>query len=100
MNTPLVGRKSYIPLKYQVMGAILLFVIPVLILLTVSNFLATRTSLRASDALLQAQTEASISNALKLVNTAYKMFEQPLEPQLEKAFAPFFGSLRGVGRAA
>lgn len=97
MSTQPVERRSHIPLKFQVMGAILLFVIPVLILLSVSNYLATRASLRASDALLQAQTEASIITALKLVDTAYKMFEQPLEPQLEKAFAPFLAAYEASG---
>jgi serine phosphatase RsbU (regulator of sigma subunit) len=97
MSTQPVEPRGYIPLKYQVMGAILLFVIPMLILLSVSNHLATRASLRASDALLQAQTEASITNALKQVDTAYKMFEQPLEPQLAKAFEPFLAAYEASG---
>ena len=97
MSTQQVGRRGHIPLKYQVMGAILLFVIPVLILLSISNYLATQASLRADDALLQAQTEASISNTLKLVDTSYKMFEQPLEPQIEKAYAPFLAAYAASG---
>jgi serine phosphatase RsbU (regulator of sigma subunit) len=97
MNTTQTMRQGYIPLKYQIMGAILLFVIPVLILLSVSNYLSTRASLRASDALLQTQTEASITNALKLVDTAYKMFEQPLDPILREAFVPFFAAYEASG---
>lgn len=97
MNTQQLGRRGYIPLKYQVMGAILLLVIPVLILLSVSNHLATQASLRASDALLQAQTEAGIGNALKQVDTAYKMFEQPLEPQIAKAFPLFLAAYAASG---
>lgn len=97
MSTQHVKRRSYIPLKYQVMGAILLFVTPVLILLSISNYLATQTSLRASDALLQAQTEASISNSLKLVDTSYNMFEQPLEPKMEQAYAPFLAAYAASG---
>ncbi len=97
MHTQQVGRRSYIPLKYQMMGAILLLVIPVLILLSISNHLATQTSLRASDALLQAQTEAGIQNALKQVDTAYKMFEQPLEPQIAQAFPLFLAAYAASG---
>ncbi|MBX3009969.1 MAG: SpoIIE family protein phosphatase [Caldilineaceae bacterium] len=97
MNTQQMGRRGYIPLKYQVMGAILLLVIPVLILLSVSNYLATQASLRASDALLQAQTEAGIRNALKQVDIAYKIFEQPLEPQIAKAFPLFLAAYAASG---
>jgi two-component system, sensor histidine kinase ChiS len=82
-------KTRHTQLKYQIMGYILMLVLPVLSLLALTNYLDTRDALIESYELLQEQTEDNIANALKLVDSAYKMFEHPLDLRLKQAFTPF-----------
>lgn len=88
----------YIPLKITIVVAILALVLPLLILLSVTNYLSTRQSLLSSYDLLQAQTEDNIVNGLHFADNGYKMFERSLETSLERAFLPFNAAYESSGR--
>jgi len=90
-------QHRYTPLKYQIMGYILMLVLPIVGLLGLTNYLDTRDALLESYNALQAQTENNIANALKLVDSGYKMFEYPLNERLEKAFIPFLDAYEEKG---
>ncbi|GEM_PF-5340815 len=79
---------DFIPLRYRIMGLLLLLLVPILLWLSLSNYVDMKRALLANHAFSQAQTENNIANALKLVDSGYKVFEKPLNEQLERAFKP------------
>jgi two-component system sensor histidine kinase ChiS len=88
---------KYTPLRYHIMAYVLMLVVPLLVLLSVVNYMDTRKALIASNQILQAQTENNIANALRFVDTAYKTFERPLDERLQQAFQPFLAAYANAG---
>ena len=78
----------YTPLSVHITLAIVLLVFPLLATLSIINYLVTRSSLIASHAMLQTQTENNVATALRFADSGYKMLERSLEYDLEKAFGP------------
>jgi two-component system sensor histidine kinase ChiS len=67
---------SYIPLKYILMGAFLLLIIPILIAISVIDYLNAKNDLENAYTLLQRQTENNILNTIKLAEAATKFWKK------------------------
>ncbi len=90
------GRKT-IPLRFYLAVYILILIIPILILLSVIDYLNSLQDLSSSEALLRVQAENEIVNTIRIVDSAYKMFEKTLEDDMRQAFKPFLEAYKKAG---
>lgn len=88
---------KYVPLKYTLMGSFLLLIIPILIAMSVSDYLNAKADLESAYELLQKQTENNIINAIKLVDAGNKVLIRFLDKEMEEAFIPFLAAYKAVG---
>jgi len=79
----------YIPLKYTLMGSFLLLIIPILIAMSVSDYINAKHDLESAYYALQQQTENNILNAIKLVDAGHKVLERFLGEEMKAAFVTF-----------
>ncbi len=93
-----VSPLKYVPLKYTLMGTFLLLIIPILIAMSVSDYLNSKKDLESAYELLQKQTENNIVNAIKLVDAGYKVLERFLGKEMEKSFQIFIDAYEKNGR--
>ncbi|MCK5524133.1 MAG: response regulator [Thiomargarita sp.] len=89
---------SYIPLKYTLMGSFLFLIIPILIALSVFDYLNAKSDLEQAHKMLQQQTENNVINAIKLVNAGYNVLEKFLDDEMKKAFVAFIAAYHLAGR--
>ncbi|OQW93956.1 MAG: hypothetical protein BWK79_08395 [Beggiatoa sp. IS2] len=89
---------SHIPLKYTLMGAFLLLIIPILIAISVIDYLNAKNDLENAYILLQRQTESNILNAIRLAEAGHKVLEKALSKQMEQAFSLFINAYEEAGR--
>ncbi len=87
---------KYVPLKYTLMGSFLLLIIPILIAMSVSDYLNAKADLESAYELLQKQTENNIINAIKLVDAGHKVLIRFLDKEMEEAFVPFLDAYKKV----
>ncbi|WP_161575442.1 ATP-binding protein [Beggiatoa leptomitoformis] len=80
------------PLKYTLMGSFLLLIIPILIALSVFDYLNAKHDLEKAYSLLQQQTENNIINAINLVDAGHKVLENFLEKEIEHQFPQFLAA--------
>ena len=92
MQTP------YVPLKYTLMGSFLLLIIPILIAMSVSDYLNAKSDLERAYRMLQQQTESNVLNAIKLVDAGYKVLERFLDEDMKDAFITFRDAYEIAGR--
>ncbi|OQW94139.1 MAG: hypothetical protein BWK79_07435 [Beggiatoa sp. IS2] len=83
------AQSRYMPLKYTLMGSFLLLIIPILIAMSVSDYLNAKADLESAYTQLQKQTEDNIVNAVRLVEAGYKVVERALSKEMRQSF-PFF----------
>jgi len=95
---PKKDYSSYIPLKYTLMGAFLLLIIPILIAISTIDYLNAKNDLENAHILLQRQTENNILNAIKLVEAGHKVLEKALSKQMEEGFSLFIKAYEKAGR--
>ncbi len=79
----------YVPLKYTLMGSFLLLIIPILIAMSLSDYLNAKHDLESAYTVLQNQTENNILNAIKLVDAGHKVLERFLGERMRDAFVTF-----------
>lgn len=84
-------------LKYRITASFLLLMLPIFLFLSYNSYTETYNSLIESYNSLQKQTEDNIANALKLVDSGYKIFETPLDERLKEAFQPFIQAYQKSG---
>ena len=89
---------SYMPLKYTLMGSFLLLIIPILITMSVFDYLNAKSDLVYAYRMLQQQTESNIINAIKLVNSGYKMLDKLTNEEMKDAFVTFIDAYQIAGR--
>jgi len=104
-NKPLQQQKkteetqlSYMPLKYTLMGSFLLLIIPILIAMSVSDYLNAKSDLEQVYRMLQQQTENNIKNAIKLVDAGHKVLEKFLDEKMRDQFITFVDAYQVAGR--
>lgn len=91
-------QPPYVPLKYTLMGSFLLLIIPILIAMSVSDYLNAKSDLESAYRMLQQQTENNIINAIKLVDAGHKVLEKFLNKNMKEAFITFHDAYQLVGR--
>jgi len=79
----------YIPLKYSLMSAFLLLIIPILVAMTLFNYLTSKEDLEKAYKISQQQAENNILNSIKLVNGGHKILNKFLDEEMKKAFKVF-----------
>lgn len=84
----------YIPLKYTLMGSFLLLIIPILLVMTISDYLNAKYNLEIAYTLQQKQIENNILNAIKLVDAGHKVIERTLGQNMQHAFKQFIAAYR------
>ena len=72
-------RIKHTPLRYYLALYILLLILPILIAVSVIDYIDARRDLTENYVLLREQAENEIINAIQLVDSGYKMFEKTLE---------------------
>jgi two-component system sensor histidine kinase ChiS len=82
-------QPPYVPLKYTLMGSFLLLIIPILIAMSVSDYLNAKSDLESAYRMLQQQTENNILNAIRLVDAGYKVLERFIDKEMKDAFVTF-----------
>ncbi len=90
--------QPYMPLKYTLMGSFLLLIIPILIAMSVSNYLIAKHDLGDAYEILQQQTENNVINAIKLVNAGYRVLESFLDKEMQNGFTTFIDAYQLAGR--
>ncbi|HEW98853.1 MAG TPA: response regulator [Beggiatoa sp.] len=90
---------SYVPLKYTLMGSFLLLIIPILIAMSVSDYLNAKSDLENAHKMLQQQTENNIVNAIKLVDAGHKVLEKFIDDEMKDAFVTFIDAYQIARRA-
>ncbi len=90
--------QPYMPLKYTLMGSFLLLIIPILISMSVSNYLIAKHDLGDVYKILQQQTENNVINAIKLVNAGYRVLESFLDKEMQNGFTTFIDAYQLSGR--
>ncbi|MFK5971152.1 MAG: response regulator [Candidatus Marithrix sp.] len=90
--------QPYMPLKYTLMGSFLLLIIPILIAMSVSNYLIAKSDLGDAYEILQQQTENNVVNAIKLVNAGYRVLESFLDKEMQNGFTTFVDAYQLAGR--
>ena len=88
------NQPPYVPLKYTLMGSFLLLIIPILIAMSVSDYLNAKNDLE----MLQQQTENNILNAIKLVEAGNKVLERFIDREMKDAFVTFVDAYEFSGR--
>lgn len=88
---------KYVPLKYTLMGSFLLLIIPILIAMSVSDYLNAKNDLENAYNLLKKQTENNIINAIKLVDAGHKVLIRFLDKEMQEAFKPFLAAYEAAG---
>jgi two-component system sensor histidine kinase ChiS len=94
LSQPLPKRNDdnqplYVPLRYTLMGSFLLLIIPILIAMSVSDYLNAKADLENAYKMLQQQTENNILNAIKLVDAGHKVLERFIDKEMKDAFVTF-----------
>jgi two-component system sensor histidine kinase ChiS len=92
------SSSPYVPLRYTLMGAFLLLIIPILIAMSVFDYLNAKYDLENAYELLQKQTENNILNAIRLVDSGYSVLDQFLSHDMETKFKPFIQAYEDAGR--
>ncbi|MCK5876374.1 MAG: response regulator [Candidatus Marithrix sp.] len=95
---PSDDAQPYMPLKYTLMGSFLLLIIPILISMSVSNYLIAKNDLGDAYEILQQQTENNVINAIKLVNAGYRVLESFLDKEMQDGFTTFIDAYQLAGR--
>ncbi|OQW93495.1 MAG: hypothetical protein BWK79_10815 [Beggiatoa sp. IS2] len=80
------------------MGSFLLLIIPILIAMSVSDYLNAKSDLENAYKLLQNQTESNILNAVKLVDAGHQVLEKSLGKEMRKAFTVFLNAYETSGK--
>ncbi len=88
-NNNLQHEEKYTPLLYNIMIPIIIIVVAIVSVLSVMNYLSSRNNLLQADAVLKAQTENNIQNAMEMKNNAYRMLEKSLDRQMRSTFEDF-----------
>ncbi len=91
------SQLRYIPLKYTLMGSFLLLIIPILLVMTISDYLNAKYNLEIAYELQQKQIESNIINAIKLVDAGHKVIERTLGQDMQLAFKQFIAAYHKVG---
>jgi two-component system sensor histidine kinase ChiS len=91
-------QPPYVPLKYTLMGSFLLLIIPILIAMSVSDYLNAKSDLERAYKMLQQQTESNILNAIKLVDAGHKVLERFLDEDMKDAFITFRDAYQIAGK--
>jgi two-component system sensor histidine kinase ChiS len=89
---------QYIPLKYNLMWSFLLLIIPILIAVSLFDYLNAKNDLETVYQQIQKQAETNILNAIKLVNASYKVADRSLANKMESDFAIFIESYEKAQR--
>jgi two-component system, sensor histidine kinase ChiS len=92
------AQPRYVPLKYTLMGSFLLLIIPILIAMSVSDYLNAKSDLENAYKMLQQQTENNILNAIKLVDAGHKVLERFLDENMKDKFVTFVDAYHTAGR--
>jgi two-component system sensor histidine kinase ChiS len=95
---PSDDTQPYMPLKYTLMGSFLLLIIPILIAMSVSNYLIAKNDLGDAYKILQQQTENNVINAIKLVNAGYRVLESFLDKEMQDGFITFIDAYDATRR--
>lgn len=82
-------QTSYVPLRYTLMGSFLLLIIPILIAMSLSDYLNAKNDLEEAHNKLQQQTESNIANAVRLADAGHKVVARSLGEKMKKAFEVF-----------
>ena len=90
-------NSKYIPLRYYLTGYILLLILPILVTVSVIDYIDARGDLTESYKILREQSENEIVSSLRLVDSGYKMFEKTLDEQMRQAFIPFLKAYNDSG---
>lgn len=90
-------QAPYIPLRYTLTGSFLLLIIPILIAMSIFDYLNAKYDLENAYELLQRQTENNILNAIRLVDSGYSVLDQFLSQEMEAKFVPFIAAYQQVG---
>jgi two-component system, sensor histidine kinase ChiS len=83
------NQPPYVPIRYTLMGSFLLLIIPILIAMSVSDYLNAKADLENAYKMLQQQTENNILNAIKLVDAGHKVLERFIDKEMRDAFVTF-----------
>ncbi|OUD12562.1 hypothetical protein TPSD3_15880 [Thioflexithrix psekupsensis] len=75
----------------------MLLIIPILIAMSVSDYLNAKNDLKNAYHILQKQTENNIINAIKLVDAGTKVLIRFLDKEMEEAFKPFRAAYMAAG---
>ncbi|WP_353571883.1 response regulator [Candidatus Albibeggiatoa sp. nov. BB20] len=97
-ETSVQSSSPYVPLRYTLMGAFLLLIIPILIAMSVFDYLNAKYDLENAYQLLQKQTENNILNAIRLVDSGYSVLDQFLSHDMQAKFKPFIQAYEQAGR--
>jgi two-component system sensor histidine kinase ChiS len=92
------NQPPYVPLKYTLMGSFLMLIIPILIAMSVSDYLNAKNDLESAYKMLQQQTENNILNAIKLVEAGNKVLERFIDREMKDAFVTFLDAYEFSGR--
>ncbi len=92
------SSSPYMPLRYTLMGAFLLLIIPILIAMSVFDYLNAKYDLENAYQLLQKQTENNILNAIRLVDSGYSVLDQFLSQDMKTKFKPFIKAYEQAGK--
>ncbi len=97
-NSQAMPPPRYMPLKYGIMAAFLLMVMPVLIAMSVFNYFDVRNDMRTAYSLLQQQTENSIIKAIEMVDGGHRILENFLDQKMKEVFKDFIAAYEETGR--
>ncbi|MCV6638541.1 response regulator [Candidatus Albibeggiatoa sp. nov. NOAA] len=97
-ETSAQSSSPYVPLRYTLMGAFLLLIIPMMIAMSVFDYLNAKYDLENAYELLQKQTENNILNAIRLVDSGYSVLDQFLSHDMQTKFKPFIKAYERADR--
>jgi two-component system sensor histidine kinase ChiS len=92
------GRPRYFPLKYAIMAAFLLLVMPILVAMSLFNYFSVKEDLQNAYSLLQQQSENSIVKSIQLIDSGLKILENLLNEDMKRTFVQFNAAYEEAGR--
>ncbi len=97
-NKSIPQTTPYVPLKYTLMGSFLLLIIPILIVMSLSNYLNAKHDLESAYNQLREQTELNISAAVRLADAGHKVLARALGEKIRDGFEIFVDAYQMANR--
>jgi len=91
--------KNFWPLKYDLTTRILMIIIPILLALTLIDYIRTKLDMESNFLNAKEQAKTSILQAIKMAESAYTLYSSTLDSEMKKGFSIFLKAYEESGRA-